>query len=469
MPPRKAPIGRAAAAAPHVEEEGETEEDLPPLTVGIIATRLEGTDGVTLETHKMAEVLSEAGHRVCYFAGARSALFQPGHTCPEAHFHTASNRWLEEQCFGQQDHLSEGAQTVLRDQARDLHRALCAFVEEFRPDLLITQNCLCIPMQLPLAVAITRLLRSMPWLSAIGHHHDFFWERERFDIRPLVVDTLLERSFPPNLPNLQHMVIHRTAQRELWSRLGLRAGIIPNVMDFDNDPRESGLDGDGASFRAATGIEPERAVILHPTRVVPRKNIELSVQLAARLDRLGSRPVTLVVSHADGDEGTGYGDRIRALAEQLGVDLRFHPAHSQGEGEQLGSPTLADAYAAADLVSYPSMIEGFGNALLEAVYYRRPLLVNRYPVYETDIAPTGVTFIELEHGQLTEEALRRCLTWIEDPCQWREAVERNFEIGRRHFSYGTLRRRLLPALARCRERTQSVEAGSRPEPSLALV
>ena len=89
---------------------------------------------------------------------------------------------------------------MLRDATRDLHRSLCAFVEEFRPDLLITQNSLCIPMQLPLAVAIARLLRSMPWLTAIGHHHDFFWERERFDIRPLVVDTLLERSFPPNRP-----------------------------------------------------------------------------------------------------------------------------------------------------------------------------------------------------------------------------------------------------------------------------
>ena len=115
------------------------------------------------------------------------------------------------------------------------------------------------------------------------------------------------------------------------------------------------------------------------------------------------------------------------------------------------------------------MIEGFGNAFLEAVYYRRPVLVNRYPVYETDIAPTGVRCIELEHGQLTDEALRRCRTWIEDPCQWREAVEQKYEIGRTHFSYDVLRRRLLPVLARCRERTEAAEPGLRLEPSLSLV
>ena len=38
---------------------------------------------------------------------------------------------------------------------------------------------------------------------------------------------------------------------------------------------------------------------------------------------------------------------------------------------------LADAYAAADLVCFPSLVEGFGNALVEAIYHRKPLFVNR--------------------------------------------------------------------------------------------
>jgi mannosylglucosylglycerate synthase len=62
-------------------------------------------------------------------------------------------------------------------------------------------------------------------------------------------------------------------------------------------------------------------------------------------------------------------------------------------------PRLGDVYAAADLVCYPSRYEGFGNALLEAFFYRRPVLVNRYPVYVRDIAPAGVECIELNGGR----------------------------------------------------------------------
>jgi hypothetical protein len=50
-----------------------------------------------------------------------------------------------------------------------------------------------------------------------------------------------------------------------------------------------------------------------------------------------------------------------------------------GETRQLDSEgqkvyTLWDLYPHAALVTYPSLYEGFGNAFLEAVYFRVPLL-----------------------------------------------------------------------------------------------
>ena len=57
---------------------------------------------------------------------------------------------------------------------------------------------------------------------------------------------------------------------------------------------------------------------------------------------------------------------------------------------------LADVYPHADLVTYGSSIEGFGNAFLEAVYYRRPLVVNRYSIYELDIKPRGFRVVEFD-------------------------------------------------------------------------
>jgi glycosyltransferase involved in cell wall biosynthesis len=353
---------------------------------------------------------------------------------------------LELECFGAHGHLSGAAQDALRDMTNELQHALLAFIAEFDVDVIIAENCLSIPMQLPLGLALTGVLERTG-IRSIGHHHDFSWERERYGARPLAVDLVLSRAFPPRLPDMRHLVIHSAASRELRRRIGAEPTLLPNVMDFDRDPRACGLAGDGARFRAAAGLDEHHNVVLHPTRVIPRKNIEASVELAAALAGSGVPHVTLVITHAEGDEGTEYGAAIRHLAARLGVDLHFTPTRADGQGAGAGGPTLADAYAGADLISYPSTVEGFGNALLEAFYYRRPVLVNRYRAYEDDIAPAGVHCIEISSGRLSRAAVSRAKDWLLAPGRWQDAVERNFEVGRARFSYRVLRDRLLPALA----------------------
>jgi hypothetical protein len=40
----------------------------------------------------------------------------------------------------------------------------------------------------------------------------------------------------------------------------------------------------------------------------------------------------------------------------------------------------------------------------------------------------------------------RAAKLLEDPGQWREAAERNYQIGRRHCSFAVVRERFLPVL-----------------------
>ena len=108
------------------------------------------------------------------------------------------------------------------------------------------------------------------------------------------------------------------------------------------------------------------------------------------------------------------------------------------------SPSLPDAYAAADLILYPTLIEGFGNALVETIFYRRPLLVNRYPIYDVDIQPTGVNAIEIEDGAITDSTVDQVAAWLADPEATTALVEENYEIGLRHYSYEVVRERVLP-------------------------
>ena len=62
---------------------------------------------------------------------------------------------------------------------------------------------------------------------------------------------------------------------------------------------------------------------------------------------------------------------------------------------------LSDVYPAADLVTYPSSVEGFGNAFLEAIYFKRPLVVNNYSIFDVDIKPKGFRVIEFD-GYITD-------------------------------------------------------------------
>src|SRR5690606_27639263 len=141
-------------------------------------------------------------------------------------------------------------------------------------------------------------------------------------------------------------------------------------------------------------------------RVVQRKGIEHAIELMHRLELLGIK-ARLVISHASGDEGNSYEQRVRDFAALLGVNAIFvaEQIDEQRGTTITGRPifTLADAYSQADLVTYPSAIEGFGNAFLEAIYFRRPIVVNAYSIYSIDIKPKGFEVIEFDGYVRSEE------------------------------------------------------------------
>ena len=103
--------------------------------------------------------------------------------------------------------------------------------------------------------------------------------------------------------------------------------------------------------------------------------------------------------------------------------------------------SLWDIYPHADLVTYPSLIEGFGNAFLESIYFKKPLLVNRYPVFIKDIEPLGFDLAVMD-GYLTAQTVQEVRTLLDSPQRRKEMVEHNYALAARHFSYDVLRKNL---------------------------
>jgi mannosylglucosylglycerate synthase len=437
--------------------------DRRPTRIGFISTRFAGTDGVSLETTKWATVLERLGHVCFYFAGECDRPADRSHVVPEAFYRHPAIEAINELAFraGSPGAASGLAQAIdspapLRPNVRpaeltdrihalrgQLKAELRTFVERFDLELLVVENASSIPLNLPLGLAISELIAESG-IPTIAHHHDLHWERQRFLVN--CVPDILAAAFPPTHPSIHHVVINSVQAREIASRHGITARVIPNVMEFERTPGEPAVAP--AEVRASLGIEPDELLLLQPTRVIPRKGIEHAIEFTRRI----GRPARLVVSHASGDEGPGYEQRLREYAELLGVDVRFE---AEIIGDRHGTTsdgrtiyTLADVYPAADFVTYPSAFEGFGNAFLEAIYYGRPVLVNNYSTYEVDIQPRGFRVVWLD-GFISDQALAQARRLLDDPVLAAAWAARNYALAARHFSFTVLRRHLEDLLLDC--------------------
>jgi len=409
------------------------------LKIGFVSTRLSGTDGVSLEVDKWVRVLNELGHECYCFAGESDWPEERCFIVEEAHFKHPDNQAIHRQLFEVQQRDDQTAARIRR-MATHLKDKLEEFVQAFGLDLLILENAWSLPMNIPLGLALNWYIgnRQMP---AIGHHHDFWWDRERFLGAP--VNDYLEQSFPSTHTWVQHVVINSLDRRQLSYRKGISATLIPNVMDFENPPAED--DGYACDMRMELDIPDDRYFLLQPTRIVPRKRIEQSMELVRRLEA----PATLVISHEAGDEGMEYKHYLEGVAERLQVDVRFASGRFQqeratdGEGKKIYS--LADAYRQCDLVTYPSSVEGFGNAFLEAVYYKKPLVMSNYEIFKLDIEPKGFDVVCFQYF-IPDDIVKKTRDLLGEPGRIEECVERNYHIGERYYSLRTVKQRLQAVL-----------------------
>lgn len=406
------------------------------MRLGFVSTRFAGTDGVSLEALKWAEVLEEIGHEVFWFSGLSDRPAEKSMCVPEAFFGHPENQWLAKRIWG----TTQRDPTVTRriqDVSGYLKEMLRRFVDRFQIDVLVPENVLTIPVHLPLGVAVTEFLAESN-MKAVAHHHDFYWERDRFSVN--AVPDFLDMSFPPRLPNLRHGVINRQAGEQLARRKGVSSVLVPNVFQFEKEP--PGIDDYSADIRAELGLTEDDILILQPTRIVPRKGIELAIKLVARLEDPRCK---LVISHAAGDEGFDYLDMLQRLAKEEGVDLLLVSDRigEQRQRDKQGRKiyTLWDLYPHADLVTYPSLYEGFGNALMEAFYFRKPVVVNRYSIFVQDIEPKGFETVAM-NGYVTQELVEQTKHLLTNEDYRFEMTSTNYVLGKEHYGYEMLQKEL---------------------------
>lgn len=433
-------------------------------SIGIVSGKLGGVDGVSLEVDKWIAILQAQGHDVYTIAGQ---YVQPLTAVPEDRrlelpeitFTSDFQRRVEMQVFphmtrrpvhlnaSEMHHLLEEIETRGREVGESLHE----MVGDNEIDVLIGQNTNAMPMTILGGVAMYYVATSKR-MATIFHHHDFWWERSRFSNSR--IETLLNAIMPPVDLGLEHVVISSYAAHILSSLKRVQPHIIPNCENFDDPVR---LDEYNGEFRSDFGFTEDDILVVQPTRIVPRKRIEDSVELVAALSRrypdIGRR-LHYIISLYQGDEpDEDYIDRITRTAEQTGVRLHMisDRVRSSRFVDETGVRyyTNRDVLSNADIVTYLPIWEGFGNALLESIAARVPVVTTTYLVYKTDIMTSGLRNIEVrdrydEEGKLLfdNESLDQIHHVLTHPEARREMVEHNFAVGTREYGLGKLREHL---------------------------
>jgi len=178
--------------------------------VGFVGTRFAGTDGVSLESAKWAKVLWDHRHVSHWYGGDLDTDLDISMLVPHAHFNNPDIQWINGRIFGKNTRSSEVTHRIYAI-SEHLRSSIYEFVEQFNIDILIVENALCIPMNVPLGLALTQFIAETGF-PVIAHHHDFYWERDRYSVNS--IGDFLSMSFPSALPSIQHVTINTAGQHE---------------------------------------------------------------------------------------------------------------------------------------------------------------------------------------------------------------------------------------------------------------
>jgi hypothetical protein len=339
--------------------------------VVVVSFRLGGADGVSTEAAKWEGAFRRLGCSVFTLAGeGRADLLDPG---------LAVGSYVS------------GKRAPLPDP-----ELVCSALSG--ADLAVVENLCSLPLNPPASAVVAGALAGRP---AILRHHDLPWQRERFAGAPP----------PPDDGAWCHVTTNDRSRLEL-ARYGISAVTVRNA--FAPFPPK----GDRQATRRALGVGPDQLLVVQPTRAIARKGIPLGLALA---EALGAW-YWLV-----GPAEEGYGPVARGLLGNANVPVRWGTF-----GDVTRDRGIEHAYAAADVVAFPSLWEGFGNPPVEASLHLRPVAVGNYPTAE-ELRALGFRWLDARRPD-------EVACWLGEP---EEAdLEHNADIARRHLNLDDLPARL---------------------------
>ncbi|HEX2052191.1 MAG TPA: MSMEG_0565 family glycosyltransferase [Actinomycetota bacterium] len=288
-------------------------------------------------------------------------------------------------------------------------------------DLVHAQDCIA-------ARAAVELRNEHPALRVVRtvHHIDDFSTQALIDCQNhSVVD-------PDYL-----IVVSRFWQRVVENDYRRSSTVITNGVDARRFRRPEAFDPAGFRSRVEAG---NRVLLLTVGGIEPRKgSLELFEALAQLKKSLGNPPVLVVVGGHSFRDHSAYRDAALARAEQLGLE-EGSDYHLLGT---VSDEDLVGWYHAADAFVFPSVKEGWGLVVLEALSAGLPVLATDIDVFREYldeqtavlVPPGDATALAGGLARLcTDERLRNRLSAggpaIASRYTWEECAARHIDVYR---------------------------------------
>jgi mannosylglucosylglycerate synthase len=272
-----------------------------------------------------------------------------------------------------------------------------------KADRIVVHNVMTMHKNLALTEALLRSARARPG-SVIAWTHDIAWcdtqyARERHGGEPW---DLIARA----APGVRYVAVSDERARQLADLFGLereRVTVVPNGVDV---PAALGLSPAGARLAERLDLYRADPLLVLPARLTRRKRIEAAIAALGALRGRG-RPAALVVTGPPGPHNAANAKYLAELTELAAGVEGAHLLHALG----IKAPyrVIADLYALADALVFPSESEGFGIPLLEAALHRLPIVCSDIPTLRA-LAGDAATYVPANaSGEAIAHAVERSL------------------------------------------------------------
>lgn len=473
---------------------------LNELRIGIIHSLIGKNDGVSIVIDQTVEAMVKH-----LDINLGNFFFLAAHSSPRFNAQTNDVFWHKSEAhkhillnFNNPD--TEGLDELIHENALYAKQVIQEWVDENDIDLIIAHNT-SHPYNFITAVGLGYYIEELRnddiiWPKLMVWWHDSYFERDIFSNPNPVIKKYLK--YLPGSTYVNGIAFINKQQIELGKKVfqqdnsaimekffKLRTTVVPNTTEIPwewehLDPESETLicppqDNYNNDFMKDIGLlqqvesrgftMDDTVILLQHTRVVPRKKIELAIDLAFELEKKfkknnKNKCVAVIVSGHSGDEQNQYLNNLYVHYTELckanpdsNVVLIFGEHNILSHRDIIVDkkfynfaeiPSIIAAYGG--IGTYFSNVEGFGNNLLEMMSFALPAVINKYEVYKAEIEQYGFDLPAIDGGGVTGELVDSAYRLLTDIPYRNKVVKHNLKVLKEKLDHKIIADKLEPII-----------------------